>query len=659
MIKKYVPKRYFSLTKMIWLCVFYLCSGGQLKNNANDLIQEIETQKEEHHEIKHDTKKIDEHKFFMKWDADRKEAITRGILVWNRSLTPVDQIRKYCAIKKDPFYFLRGTNHIFYHDMRSARQADKALIKYSATTWIQGDLHSMNYGAFDDSNGHITYNINDFDEAVISDYQYDIWRFCVSIILEFALAKNITSTEMEPHLTTFIQAYLDTVALSSLGFQHTPFRLQNVVKPMRKFLTNVRSNFTQKRMLDKWAPVDPRTGHRKFSYRESKGKLGPPPDDIVTLFTGEGLRRYYDSLTIIAKSMIPFSDLKIKDIGMRNLAGTGSLGSNRFYVLLEGPSKDEDDDIILDVKEQGRPAPYYYMGIDFMRKYNNDFGSEDAKRHNEAMSSLIRFADPYMGYFRCREKNTTYSVRHRSPWKETIKLSDYEGEDLTLLLQEYARMIASDHCQASQRQMLFGRARDNKAPPGFAANVTRLLNLKAHIPFIGQSSDEVKEFVDIAVLLSQRYAARTIKDHQFFVDNFEDISGVNCTQADIDEMRFVDAFDHKKLVLEKIKSSHSGATERIVVEYTVKPPMKPGDEKPEDEKHNSFLPGNSRFAQVPYQEAEFHAGSYWYNKGEDSSLPIFASFSFLMTFAIMLWIGYRYLKTRRQCASQDDYFLVT
>lgn len=41
----------------------------------------------------------------------------------------------------------------------------------------------------------------------------------------------------------------------------------------------------------------------------------------------------------------------IKDIARRLDAGIGSQGVERYYVLIEGPSKSNDDDLILDLKQ--------------------------------------------------------------------------------------------------------------------------------------------------------------------------------------------------------------------------------------------------------------------------------------------------------------------
>ena len=36
--------------------------------------------------------------------------------------------------------------------------------------------HTENLGTLQNAEGEVIYNVNDFDESVESDYQFDIWR---------------------------------------------------------------------------------------------------------------------------------------------------------------------------------------------------------------------------------------------------------------------------------------------------------------------------------------------------------------------------------------------------------------------------------------------------------------------------------------------------
>ena len=66
------------------------------------------------------------------------------------------------------FTFLRGTAHLFWSDPG----ADERLSDFGdprVRGWVQGDLHTDNFGAFDNDRGTVVYDLNDFDEAVLAD----------------------------------------------------------------------------------------------------------------------------------------------------------------------------------------------------------------------------------------------------------------------------------------------------------------------------------------------------------------------------------------------------------------------------------------------------------------------------------------------------------
>ena len=49
--------------------------------------------------------------------------------------------------------------------------------------WIQGDLHAENYGTYMDSAGVLVFDVNDFDEAYLGHYTWDLQRMAASLAL--------------------------------------------------------------------------------------------------------------------------------------------------------------------------------------------------------------------------------------------------------------------------------------------------------------------------------------------------------------------------------------------------------------------------------------------------------------------------------------------
>ena len=52
-----------------------------------------------------------------------------------------------------------------------------------ARVWIQGDLHAENFGTYLDRTGRLVFDVNDFDEAYLGHWTWDLRRFVASLAL--------------------------------------------------------------------------------------------------------------------------------------------------------------------------------------------------------------------------------------------------------------------------------------------------------------------------------------------------------------------------------------------------------------------------------------------------------------------------------------------
>ena len=63
------------------------------------------------------------------------------------------------------------------------RTKDRWVDEQSGAIWIHGDLHVENFGTYLNSDGRLVFDINDFDEAYIGHFTWDLQRFCASLAL--------------------------------------------------------------------------------------------------------------------------------------------------------------------------------------------------------------------------------------------------------------------------------------------------------------------------------------------------------------------------------------------------------------------------------------------------------------------------------------------
>jgi uncharacterized protein (DUF2252 family) len=337
----------------------------------------------------------------------------REIGYFNAHLDDVSRQSKYCRMSESPFVFFRGTNHLFWRLLADDPRLSEFGGEPATQTWIQGDLHVENFGAFDDDAGDVVYDLNDFDEAVVADYQYDVWRVATSIDLA-ATDAGFSRRRVRYAVDAFTESYLDAIAdFRGNGKERTTrFTAESVRRPLRDFLEDVEDEGSRLSLLDEWTDV---------SYGERLLDLDNPElasaDDAQ-----QAIRDAWSSYGETLAGGLDFDAdyFRVKDVARRLGAGTGSRGTPRFYVLIEGETASPDDDRILDVKRQGLPTPHIYADDALGRVADGDFPSE-AARVVEAERAMLNNANDHLGWLELPDGS--YSVRERSPFKKTFRFN--------------------------------------------------------------------------------------------------------------------------------------------------------------------------------------------------------------------------------------------
>jgi uncharacterized protein (DUF2252 family) len=88
---------------------------------------------------------------------------------------------KFRKMAADPFAFYRGSAPLFYADMEG--EEDRWANERTSRVWIQGDLHAENFGTYMAGDGVFVFDVNDFDEAYLGHFTWDIKRMVASVAL--------------------------------------------------------------------------------------------------------------------------------------------------------------------------------------------------------------------------------------------------------------------------------------------------------------------------------------------------------------------------------------------------------------------------------------------------------------------------------------------
>ncbi len=200
---------------------------------------------------------------------------------------------------------------------------------------------------------------------------------------------------------------------------------------------------------------------------------------------------------------------KVKDVAQRLNAGLGSLGTPRYYLLIEGETDDLDDDLMLDIKRLDQPAADELFSLYNRPNYDNIFDNT-AQRHAKAYKALIKYADNFLGWMKLVDNNPDdgdfsgdYSVREISPYKNYLKTNKLKDQDSFIeVAQQWGKILATDYARADNDF-------DQKLIPYY---------LETEVTKVTDAKD--KEFRELVREVAFQYAEQVKVDYRSFVNRY-------------------------------------------------------------------------------------------------------------------------------------------
>lgn len=363
------------------------------------------------------------------------------------SKLPVDVRReKYDTMRKSALGFFRGSAHLFWQDFGTSPQLARFGGVAQTRTWLAGDAHPNNFGSFRNARGSLIYDLNDFDESVIADYQLDLWRMGTSLVLLMREQGGFAAVDEVQVLDAFTDRYLQTLATCVGSNLETTVTLtaETAHGKLDDFLRSVANKKSRQRMLDSYTLKDER-GQRVLS-RQASTDLADVPTAIV-----DAVRAAMPAYGASLQGGVRYSasHFAVKSVALRLHAGLGSLGSDRYYVLIEGETTSPDDDVILDVKAQVAPSAYRNLSAQAIATTDQAALHNHALRVVTAARSMGNYVDEYLGTMKLAQGS--YSVRERSPWKDYLDTDKLRTvEKLSKLAEQWAMLLAYAHARADQ-----------------------------------------------------------------------------------------------------------------------------------------------------------------------------------------------------------------
>jgi uncharacterized protein (DUF2252 family) len=344
-----------------------------------------------------------------------------------------------------PFTFLRGAACVMAWDLSRTPISGIHVI-------MCGDSHINNFGLYGTPQRDVIFDLNDFDEATVGPWEWDLKRLVASV--------NVAGRENGLKKKERADAVMRAVE----GYRFNITRLQNMgvldvwylhAYPDRKsplVQMDAKTSAVIAKCVAKARQQTNATLLTKISERGVSGgwrlREDPPVLTHVDQETGEkiidGLNEYAESLPLERRYML--SRYHVVDVGHR-IVGVGSVGTRAYLALLFGNS--DDDPLFLQVKECVSPAHAPYVP-----PLPEQYREHEGRRVVVGQRALQASSDIMLGTTTIDGR--PYFVRQMKNMKASIPVEWLTGESFNFYAWACGTLLARAHARAGDAAAIAG-----------------------------------------------------------------------------------------------------------------------------------------------------------------------------------------------------------
>lgn len=344
-------------------------------------------------------------------------SLLQRIQSYNAGREPERLALKYQTMAKTPLGFLRGTSHLFHDDWRVAPP-----VAATPRAWITGDLHLENFGSYKGDNRLAYFDLNDFDEAVLAPCALDLARFLTSALVA-ARGLDLKEREGLRLARRFIGSYRAALADGKARWIE-----RQMAEGMVRALLDDARGLTRKRLLGLRTRLAGRRRQLKLGRRARSPSLRER--ERVTRLLGRFAATQPDS-----------GFYRVLDVA-RRVAGTASLGLERYAVLVEGRGG-PDKLAILDLKQAIHPTVAGSAPATWSTEAERVVS---VQRWAQAVSPALLHA--------VRAGATSYVLRELQPTQNRLSIRQWNHsvDELERVMATMGQVVAWSHLRSSGRR---------------------------------------------------------------------------------------------------------------------------------------------------------------------------------------------------------------
>lgn len=331
---------------------------------------------------------------------------------------------KYRRMAASPFAFFRGAVAIMAADL--ARVENTGLF-----VQLCGDAHVQNLGCFETPDGHLVFDINDFDETIMGPWEWDVKRMAASIVLAGVESQH-TKPACGSAVSDFVSSYVST--MEQLADQPVLEAARHLIRRIRKAqpISAALKEAQRSSPLDLLAKYTESDSHGRMHFKKI--------DSVLWRLQGQRRAEVMKSLSLYRQSLPPerlhlFEFFRPHDVAFK-VVGTGSVGLRDYVVLMEGNGK--KDPLFLQIKQEVASAYSPYL--------KQPPALHQGHRVAQGQRKIQPLSDLMLGWTRIGEHD--FLVRQLNDHKGSIDLTQLRGDGLNSLAQIAGELLARGHARS-------------------------------------------------------------------------------------------------------------------------------------------------------------------------------------------------------------------
>jgi uncharacterized protein (DUF2252 family) len=344
-----------------------------------------------------------------------------------------------------PFTFLRGAACVMAWDLSKTPNSGIHSI-------IDGDAHINNFGLYGTPQRDVIFDLNDFDEATVGPWEWDLKRLVASVN-GAARENGMNKKEHAEAAMRAVAGYrwnldqLESKGVLDVWYLHAYPDSRN---PLIK--RDPKSDAVISKCVAKAKTQTNATLLKKTAERSANGgwQLGEDPpilthvDDETREKVTLGLEEYARSLTPERAFML--NRYHVADVCHR-VVGVGSVGTRAYLSLLFG--NDENDPLFLQVKESVAPAHASYIP-----KLPKPYCDHEGMRVVMGQRALQASGDVMLGT--TSVDGRPFFVRQMKNMKASIPVESLSGDSYNFYAYACGALLARSHARVGDAAALAG-----------------------------------------------------------------------------------------------------------------------------------------------------------------------------------------------------------